>query len=73
MRFWLALSLVLSFSTIGDCAPDQPAEPSIVAFVDVTVDPMDRERLLPQQTVLIRADRIQEVGPANRVMSQKTP
>jgi imidazolonepropionase-like amidohydrolase len=34
-----------------------------VAFVDVTVVPMDRERLLPHQTVITEGDRITALGP----------
>jgi imidazolonepropionase-like amidohydrolase len=35
-----------------------------VAFVDVTVVPMDRERVLRNQTVIVREGRIAEVGPS---------
>jgi len=45
-----------------------PAEkPGPVAFINVTVVPMDRERLLPGQTVVVRDGRIAEIGPADRV------
>src|SRR5688500_10189737 len=37
-----------------------------VAFVGVTVIPMDRERVLENQTVVVRDGRIASVGPANR-------
>jgi imidazolonepropionase-like amidohydrolase len=40
---------------------------TVTAFVDVAVIPMDRERTLPGQTVLVRGDRIVEIGPAARV------
>ena len=40
---------------------------TVTAFVDVTVIPMDRERSLPGQTVLVRGDRIIEIGPVARV------
>ncbi len=43
------------------------APPATTAFVDVTVVPMDTERLLSHQTVLIRDDRILEIAPADRV------
>jgi imidazolonepropionase-like amidohydrolase len=43
-------------------APD-----SVVAFVDVTVIPMDRERSVPGQTVVVRGDRIVALGPSDRV------
>jgi imidazolonepropionase-like amidohydrolase len=38
-----------------------------VAFVGVNVVPMDRERVLRDQTVLVRGEQIVEVGPAGRV------
>jgi imidazolonepropionase-like amidohydrolase len=38
-----------------------------VAFVDVTVLPMDRERVVAGQTVIVRDGRIAEMGPAGRV------
>jgi imidazolonepropionase-like amidohydrolase len=38
-----------------------------VAFVDVTVIPMDRERSLPHSTVLVQGNRIVKVGPAKEV------
>jgi imidazolonepropionase-like amidohydrolase len=61
----------------GLCAPPQPTDPpcvtqsqGVVAFVDVTVIPMDRERRLSGQTVVVRGDRIVELGP---VASVKVP
>ena len=56
----------------GLCAFSRPTDPpcgdqsqGVVAFVDVTVIPMDRERRLPGQTVVVRGDRIVELGPAS--------
>jgi imidazolonepropionase-like amidohydrolase len=40
---------------------------SVVAFVDVTVVPMDSERTLPKQTVIVKGDRITEVGPTGSI------
>jgi cytosine/adenosine deaminase-related metal-dependent hydrolase len=37
--------------------------PSVHAIVDVNVVPMDRERVLAHQTVIVRGDRIAELGP----------
>jgi hypothetical protein len=45
---------------------DGQSEP-VTAFVDVTVIPMDRERRLPGQTVLVQGDSIIEIGPVARV------
>lgn len=39
----------------------------VVAFVDVTVLPMDGERVVAGQTVIVRDGRIAEVGPSGRV------
>ena len=40
------------------------ARPGVYAITDVTVVPMDRERLLPGRTVIVRDGRIAAVGPA---------
>ena len=44
----------------------QQPEPAgaTTAFVDVSVIPMDRERVLANQTVVVRDGRIVAVGPA---------
>lgn len=55
----------------ADVRAQQGAEPSLsqlkgaperVAFVDVTVVPMDRERLIPHQTVIVQDGRITALG-----------
>ncbi len=48
------------------CAQAAPAPDSLVAFVDVTVIPMDRERSLPGTTVVVQGDRIVSMGPAGK-------
>ena len=48
------------------CSP-APAADSVVAFVGVTVIPMDRERTLPGQTVVVRGERIVAIGPSGRI------
>ncbi len=48
--------------------PGGDAQAEIVtAFVNVTVIPMDRDRRVPGQTVLVRGGRIVEIGPVARV------
>jgi cytosine/adenosine deaminase-related metal-dependent hydrolase len=49
----------------------QAAAP-VTAFVDVAVIPMDRERMLAHQTVVVRGDRIVALGPttATRVPAE---
>jgi imidazolonepropionase-like amidohydrolase len=55
--------------TVADF-PDEPApdpQPAVVAFVGVNVVPMDRDRVLRNQTVVVRGDRIESLGPADAV------
>ncbi len=40
------------------------AQAPVVAITNVTLVPMDRERAIADQTVIIRGDRIAEIGPA---------
>lgn len=46
---------------------DTASPPAVQAFVDVAVVPMDRERVLAHQTVLVRGDRIVTLGPASQI------
>src|SRR5579883_1412028 len=59
-RFTAALSIALLFASTGSRADAPP--PKTTAFVHVNVVPMDRERVLRDQTVLVRGDRIVAVG-----------
>jgi cytosine/adenosine deaminase-related metal-dependent hydrolase len=43
------------------------AQQQPVAFVDVTVVPMDKEQILPHQTVVVAGGRIAQVGPSTSV------
>lgn len=43
------------------------AAPATTAFIDVSVLPMDTERVLAHQTVLVTGDRIVQVGPTATV------
>jgi imidazolonepropionase-like amidohydrolase len=62
----LALAQDIPVSPEEPQAPSEEAQrPAVVAFVNVNVVPMDRERILPQQTVIVRADRIREIGPVD--------
>lgn len=55
-----ALSLLLA-------APSLAAEEGDSwAFTNVTVIPMDEDRVIPAQTVIVRGGKIVEIGPANR-------
>jgi len=48
-------------------AKRSPVDESSIAFQDISVIPMDTERMLPHQTVLVRDGKIAEVGPAKTV------
>jgi imidazolonepropionase-like amidohydrolase len=40
---------------------------AVAAFVNVNVVPMDRERVIENQTVIVRDGRIAEIGPTNKI------
>jgi len=66
--------LVVAIAALVGCTPteaeqaaDMPAlqsAESVVAFVGVTVIPMDSERILENHTVIVADDRIAAIGPA---------
>lgn len=58
--------LLLAMNALGTAAVAQ--QPAALAIVNVTVIPMDRERTESDQTVIVRGDRIEAVGPAASVM-----
>ena len=60
---WILLltAVVCSGTAAGQAAT------STVAFVGVNVVPMDRERVLENQTVVVRDGRIAEIGPSARM------
>ncbi|MGZ8397629.1 MAG: amidohydrolase family protein [Gemmatimonadales bacterium] len=61
--------MMLCFATavLSLLAPPVQRADSVVAFVDVTVIPMDRERTIPRQTVVVRGGRIMTIGPSSQV------
>lgn len=59
----LASGIFIALLTLTSSAAAQ----EVVAFTNVSVIPMDRERVLPHQTVLVRDGRIVAVGPAASV------
>ena len=64
----LLLALLLLSASVAQNAK-QPAKsdtPQVVAFVNVNVIPMDRERILAGQTVVVRDGRIALIGPAGQ-------
>ncbi len=66
-RFTLCVSLGATGVGAVAMAPEcRGADSTTVAFVDVTVIPMDRDRTIPGQTVIVRDGRITAIGPAAR-------
>ncbi len=63
-RISLLVLLVFAFSC---SAGAQSQKPQPVAFINVNVVPMDRERIIENQTVIIRDGRIAEIGPSTKV------
>ncbi len=60
----MMLSIILPAVLLVE-APTAPD--SVFAFVNVNIVPMDRERVLTGQTVLVTGDRITGVGPSARL------
>ena len=68
-RVFPLVGLVVAAACQG--APEGGAEGGVegggIAFTDVTVVPMDEERVLTGHTVLVQGDRIVAVGPTGSV------
>ncbi|MCU0621517.1 MAG: amidohydrolase family protein, partial [Gemmatimonadales bacterium] len=58
--------LLPALAALAAFAP-APPDTTVTAFVDVTVIPMDRERTLPGQTVLVRDGKVVALGRAGAV------
>jgi imidazolonepropionase-like amidohydrolase len=58
----LFLTLLCGWALPANAGP-VAVEPSVVAFVRVNVVPMDRERVLREQTVIVENGRIRAIGP----------
>jgi len=75
MKFMANLLTLFIVAITGLTLAQSGKEPNatkapITAFVNVNVVPMDRERVIENQTVIVRDGRIAEIGPANKI---KTP
>ena len=62
-----AAALVLSIPARSQSAQEAAANRNVTAFRDISVIPMDTERVLPHQTVLVRNGKIVDLGPAGSV------
>jgi imidazolonepropionase-like amidohydrolase len=59
-------SLVASAARQADATTSR-GDTTVVAFESVSLLPMDQDRILDSQTVIVRGDRIAEIGPAGQV------
>ena len=60
----LGLLLLGAVASTSLTSPDLSAQQGVTAFQNVNVIPMDEERVLGDQTVVVREGRIAEIGPA---------
>ena len=63
----LAAFALAALCSLGPARAADPVPATLTAFVGADVVPMDSERLLPDQTVLVRGDRILKIGPESEV------
>ena len=62
----LVIFAITSVATL-DAHESTPSEKRVIAFLHATVIPMDRERRLHDQTVVVTNGRITTIGPASKV------
>jgi len=72
MKFMICLLTLFAMALTNFTLAQSGKEPSapktaVAAFVNVNVIPMDRERVIENQTVIVRDGRIAEIGPANKI------
>jgi|ERR1044071_286459 imidazolonepropionase-like amidohydrolase len=63
--------LLIAVAAFAAFAQAAPGESGTTAFVGVNVIPMDRERILQNQTVIVRDGMITEIGEAKKVKVPK--
>jgi len=61
------VALGLAIPARSQLVREAAANGSAIAFQDISVIPMDTERVLPHETVLIRNGKIVEIGPESSV------
>jgi imidazolonepropionase-like amidohydrolase len=61
---FVAFAVAFSLGCVAPEAPEVRSRSTAIAFVDVEVVPLDSERVLSDQTVIVDGDRIVAIGPA---------
>jgi tetratricopeptide (TPR) repeat protein len=68
--FGVIASLAVLAMTIpgqSQSVPEPASSDKPIAFQDISIIPMDTERILPHQTVLVRSGKITDIGPTSSV------
>lgn len=65
-RLLSSTTLAFACLSLAACTTAAPARSDAVAFVNVTVVPMDRERLLEDHTVIVEDGRVTTVAPSRQ-------
>jgi len=60
-------ALALAIPARSQSVREPASNDRLIAFQDISVIPMDTERVLPHQTVLVRSGKITDVGPTSSV------
>ena len=60
-------SVLLLLAALVNPAFSDSRKNAVIAFVNVNVVPMDGERVIPSQTVIVRGGKISEIGPASLI------
>lgn len=60
-------NVLIAIALFAACAFARAAENDVVAFIHATVIPMDRERAIADQTVVVANGKIVKIGPASVV------
>jgi len=66
-KYPMIKNIVLILIWVASAAAQTNQPPRTVAFIDVNLIPMDRERVAPHQTVIVRNGVIAEIGDVRRV------
>jgi imidazolonepropionase-like amidohydrolase len=67
VRYWPFAAFVFSLAFVGACGGPETLVSGDLAIVDVTVIPMDSERALEGQVVVVEAGRITAIGSADDI------
>jgi hypothetical protein len=61
----------IAIATTGSAQPSAAPGSPVTAFVNVRVVPMDHDDVQRGQTVIVRGDRIAEIGPSSALLEQR--